>query len=100
MSEHVSFAEAKRRHFRTLEQYVPIVARVHGPSHPEFHDVRSVFDAIVGKVKEAGKHAPDLHEEFSRLREITHGYQVPADVCETYEAVYRMLAQLDEAYHE
>ena len=41
----------------------------------------------------------DLTEEFARLRVITDHYTVPSDVCESYEAVYRMLAELDEAYH-
>jgi regulator of cell morphogenesis and NO signaling len=39
------------------------------------------------------------HMEFARLREITDDYTVPGDVCETYEAVYGMLADLDKAYH-
>ncbi|HAF59558.1 MAG TPA: iron-sulfur cluster repair di-iron protein, ric, partial [Clostridiales bacterium UBA9856] len=34
-----TFNEVKARHFKTLEQYVPIVARVHGDKHPEFHEV-------------------------------------------------------------
>ena len=42
---------------------------------------------------------PDLREEFTRIREISNNYEVPGDVCETYEAVYHMLAKLDKAYH-
>ena len=33
-----------------------------------------------------------------KLREITDNYTVPGDVCESYEAVYNMLAELDKAY--
>jgi len=99
MSEILTFKQAKRKYFRTLEQYVPVVARVHGAHHPEFHDVRAQFDAIVLKSKEAGTDTPDLHGEFARMREISNNYEVPGDVCETYEAVYHMLAELDKAYH-
>jgi regulator of cell morphogenesis and NO signaling len=92
------FNEAKAKHFKTLEQYVPIVARVHGKSHPEFHDVHTLFDALAKKIKETGSGVPDLNEEFAKLREITNDYTVPDDVCESYEAVYNMLAELDKAY--
>ena len=54
MSNQLTFNEVRERHFKTLEQYVPIVARVHGGSHPEFHKVHKLFDAINKKIKEAG----------------------------------------------
>ncbi len=92
------FNEVKERNIRVLEQYVPIVARVHGGTHPEFHDVHKVFDEINAKIKEAASGKPELDNEFKQLREITHNYTVPDDVCESYEAVYNMLAELDEAY--
>ncbi|NLM52161.1 MAG: iron-sulfur cluster repair di-iron protein, ric [Firmicutes bacterium] len=92
------FQEIKDKHFRTLEQYVPIVARVHGKSHPEFFEVKKLFDVLTQKIKEAGSELPDLNEEFAQLRELTNNYTVPDDVCESYEAVYNMLAELDQAY--
>ena len=84
---------------KTLEQYVPIVDRVHGGTHPVFHEVRSLFEAINSKIKEAGSGTPELTEEFAKLREITGNYIIPEDVCEAYEAVYRMLGELDKAYN-
>ena len=84
---------------KTLKQYVPVVARVHGGNHPEFHEVQTLFNAIAEKTKGKGSVMPDLKEEFARLRVITDQYTVPGDVCESYEAVYQMLAKLDEAYH-
>ena len=75
-----SFNEAKKRHFQTLKQYVPIVERVHGGNHQEFHEVRKLFDTIIEKTKEAGTKKPELNEEFARLREITNNYTVPGDV--------------------
>ena len=92
------FNKAKAEHFQTLKQYVPIVAKVHGKNHPEFHEVHKLFDAISKKVKESGPELPELNEEFARLREMTDHYTVPGDVCESYEAVYNMLAELDQAY--
>lgn len=83
---------------KLLAQYIPIVARVHGGSHPEFHEVHRIYDQIKEKIRNNKK--PDLTKEFSDLREITDNYKVPSDVCESYEAVYHMLAELDIAYHK
>lgn len=91
--------EIKKNLLPRLEQYVPIVERVHGGHHPEFHEVRKLFDVINRKIKEAVSEKPELSEEFAKLREITKNYTVPGDVCESYEAVYKMLAEVDEAYH-
>ncbi|HHX79712.1 MAG TPA: iron-sulfur cluster repair di-iron protein, ric [Acholeplasmataceae bacterium] len=85
-------------YFERLVQYVPIVARVHGGHHPEFHNVHKLFDKIKEKLEAAGASKPDLEEEFEKLREVTDNYTVPGDVCETYEAVYKMLEELDKAY--
>ncbi len=98
MSNKLTFNMAREKHFKTLEQYVPIVERVHGGNHSEFHEVRKVFDTINKKIKETGLERPELNEEFTKLREITDNYTVPGDVCESYEAVYNMLAELDQAY--
>ena len=93
------FNEVKERNIERLEQYVPVVAKVHGGSHPEFHHVRKLFDEINEKMKNAGSEKPELDNEFEKLREITDNYRVPGDVCESYEAVYNMLDELDNAYH-
>ncbi|MDD4566072.1 MAG: iron-sulfur cluster repair di-iron protein, ric [Eubacteriales bacterium] len=99
MSKQSIFYQENKNHFNTLEQYVPIVAKVHGGSHPEFHEVRKLFDSIVHKTKDAGANKPELNEEFVGLREITGNYTVPGDVCESYEAVYNILAEVDKAYN-
>jgi iron-sulfur cluster repair protein YtfE (RIC family) len=98
MSRQFTFHEVTERRFKTLELYVPIVARVHGGNHPEFHEVRKLFDVINQKTKAAGSERPELNEEFAKLREITNNYTIPSDVCESYEAVYNMLAEADKAY--
>lgn len=92
------FYEDTKDNFKKLELFVPVVDRVHGEHHPEFHDVRKLFDEINGKVKKAKSEKPDLDNEFKKLRVITNNYTVPADVCESYEAVYKMLAEVDEVY--
>ena len=99
MSSNISFDQAKDRYLKTLQQYVPVVARVHGGNHPEFHEIRAVFDVIVEKIEQSETDNVQLDQEFSKLREISHDYLVPEDVCESYEAVYRMLEEIDEAYH-
>lgn len=98
MAEKKSFEELKELYLARLTQYVPIVDRVHGNSHPEFHDVFSVYKTMNQKINEAGAEQADLTGEFSRLREITSNYTLPSDVCETYAAVYTMLSELDKAY--
>lgn len=92
------FNQVKDKNMDRLEQYVPIVDRVHGSHHPEFHHVRRVFEELNHKVKAAGVDKPNLDSEFKELREVTSNYAVPGDVCESYEAVYKMLSELDEAY--
>ena len=98
MSRELNFNQVKETHLKTLAQYVPVVAKVHGGNHPEFYQVRKVYDELAKKAKDAGVEKPDLKEEFVKLREITDYYTVPGDVCESYEAVYNMLAELDKAY--
>lgn len=100
MANNAAFIEAKKMYFTKLKQYVPIVDRVHGGNHPEFHEVRKLYDIITEKTKDAGASNPELNKEFAKLREITDNYRVPEDVCESYEAVYSMLAELDKAYHK
>lgn len=99
MTQQMTFSEAKKAHMKNLKLYVPVVERVHGKEHPEFYQVRKLYDQLVDQIKEAGRRKPQLEETFKQLRETTSGYEVPGDVCESYEAVYRMLQDLDRAYH-
>lgn len=99
MSNELTFMKVVEGKFQTLEQYVPVVARVHGGSHPEFHDVRRVYDRVYKKCQQAFTGIkPELNEEFAELRKLTDDYTVPSDVCESYEAVYKLLAEVDEVY--
>ncbi|WP_025725244.1 hypothetical protein [Acholeplasma granularum] len=80
-----------------LGMYVPIVARVHGKHHPQIYKVKDIFEVIVSKT-DKGISDINLDEEFNQLKEITHNYLVPNDVCESYEAVYNMLQTLNNSY--
>lgn len=99
MANRETFNQVIEHHLETLRQYVPIVSRVHGASHPEFYEVHKVFDAINLKLKAAESELPDLKAEFASLREITNNYTIPEDVCESYEAVYNMLGEIDRGYN-
>ncbi len=91
------FDEVVKKVVPILEQYVPVVERVHGEHHPEFHEVRRMFNLLVNKIK--GSSISDISFELNQLSKITHHFAVPDDVCETYEAVYIMLKEINDAYH-
>jgi regulator of cell morphogenesis and NO signaling len=100
MSVISNFRKKSSELFPALVQYVPVVDRVHGEHHPEFHEVRRLFEVIHQKTNSSLNELPDLRLEFSQLKEITQDYAIPSDVCETYEAVYDMLKQLESAFIE
>lgn len=89
------FKEKADQYLGLLKQYTPILTRVHGSNHPELSKVNELVKTLVGKMENK---ETDLTPEFSMLREVTGNYEVPGDGCETYEAVYRMLGELDEAH--
>lgn len=90
------FLQAKDTYLERLAMFVPIVDKVHGKHHPEFHDVRRVFETMKDKLDKADL---SLDQEFKELKNITNNYEVPNDVCESYEAVYHMLENLNNAYN-
>lgn len=92
------FNEVLEENIKKLDLYVPVVARVHGKEHPEFHEVKRIFDQMREKIEVEEVEKVELKDEFEELRKITDDYTVPGDVCESYEAVYVMLSQLDESY--
>lgn len=95
-----TFEKTVQLYQKQLELYVPVVTRVHGTTHPEFHEVKTVFDTLNDKIKTRELSTLNLDVEFQELRAITNNYQVPHDVCESYEAVYQMLEAMDKAYHQ
>lgn len=92
------FLEVSEKNVPVLRQYIPIVNRVHGGHHPEMNEVKELFEGLLSKINEAGGNTKDFEAYFLKLREITDYYKVPEDVCESYEAVYRLLEEMDEAF--
>ncbi|WP_462421676.1 hypothetical protein [Salinicoccus sp. Marseille-QA3877] len=92
-----TFNNVVEKHFPTLEQYTPIVARVHGENHPELTVVRDIFADMNVKIR--SEEDADLTSEFKSLREVTSNYEVPADGCEAYTETYELLEEADKAYH-
>lgn len=83
---------------KKLELYVPIVDRVHGAAHPEFHDVHRLFKDLKNELHHEEPNRNNFLALFEELRQVTDRYRVPTDVCESYEAVYDMLSKLDDFY--
>ena len=65
------FKQVIEKHSEKLELYTPVVARVHGGDHPEFHEVHEVYKRINEKIKNMAFEDLDLNEEFKELRKIT-----------------------------
>lgn len=100
MSEQIrTFNEVVEEYFSKLDLFTSAITHAHGKNHPETFEIRELFKAMNKKVKEAGANKPDLDAEFTRLRKITDNYNVPGDVCETYEGTYTMLSEADKSYH-
>lgn len=95
-----NFQQVLDKYLSRLVQYVPVVARVHGESHREFYEVQKTFEEMMKKIHVEGVASVELKKEFQELRQWTMDYSVPGDVCESYEAVYQMLAALDKAYEQ
>lgn len=93
-----SFVEVSEKNMPVLNQYVPIVARVHGGNHPEFHEVKKAYEDLTKNLTASAADKKEVLYAFGKIREITSNYTVPSDVCESYEAVYMLLKELDEAY--
>lgn len=93
-----SFRDIIENEFEKLDIYTTAITRAHGESHPEAFKVRELFETIQASVKAAGTNKPDLGDTFNQLRKVTDNYAIPNDVCETYAAVYNLLAEADNAY--
>ena len=94
------YKENQASKLERLNQYVPVVDKVHGGHHPEFHTVRKLYEEIYDKIEHSDASTLDLKNEFESLREVTENYKVPSDTCETFEAVYVMLSELDRDYQK
>lgn len=76
--------------------FTEAIAKVHGPQYPEIIEVREIYETIDEKC--SNDKNTNLTEEFAKIRELTNGYVVPQDTCETTEASYRLLQKADQLY--
>lgn len=83
-----------------LELYTLPVTRAHGKRHPEVFAVHELFQELNEMRKESVALNAEYGRIFKELREVTKNYSIPADACETYEAVYVMLQEMDEAHQQ
>lgn len=95
MTKIKTLIKLKKDYIDKLKMFVPIVNRVHGKEHPEFNEVKVEFEIILKKIKNNDN---SIIEQFDKLTTITNNYQIPENVCETYELVYQMLQELDYSY--
>ena len=65
-----NFKDILEQYFKKLELYIPVVERVHGENHPEFYDVRKLFDQIAQKIGNLSKDKPKLDGVFKELRKL------------------------------
>lgn len=93
-----TFNQVYNTHANRLGQFIPVVDRVHGAHHPEFHEVKDLWETIHAKVESNGSDTAELCTEFSQLRQVTNDYTIPNDVCESYAAVYTLLKEVDDSY--
>lgn len=77
-----------------LDVYLPVVVRVHGPSHEVIYEVEKIYNKIKEDIN------GDTKKDFEELRKVTNNYEVPSGVCESYEGVYEMLEEMDKNLEE
>lgn len=78
------------QHLRTAAEYAPIIERVHGENHPEITRVREITEQL-----SAAQPGSDVRALFAELRAVTNDYEIPGDVCETFEATYKALEEAE-----
>lgn len=88
------FEQLYTEYLPKLELYTTTITKVHGKNHPEVFQVHDLFVEMTNK-NNAGE---NLTSYFKQLREITRDYEIPDDVCETFEGTYQMISELDAAY--
>lgn len=80
-------------HKEELTSYTTAITRAHGAHHPEVFEVKKLYDEL--EVLRKSCEPAALQPIFEKLRQVTKNYEIPADVCPTFEATYDWLAQAD-----
>lgn len=77
-----------------LDLYTTAITRAHGKNHPETFDVRDLYTELEPAI--LNEDSETVTTIFGKLREVTSNYDIPNDVCETFEATYKMLGEMDQ----
>ncbi len=77
-----------------LDLYTTAITRAHGKNHPETFDVRDLYTELEPAI--LNEDSETVTTIFGKLREVTSNYEIPNDVCETFEATYKMLGEMDQ----
>ena len=77
-----------------LDLYTTAITRAHGKNHPESFDVRDLYTELEPAI--LNEDSETVTTIFGKLREVTSNYEIPNDVCETFEATYKMLGEMDQ----
>lgn len=81
----------KEKLFEKLDIFLPVVKKVHGKHHEEIFKVDDEYNQIKENIGRRDR----LVEIFNNIRQLTNNYEIPDDVCESYEEVYNMLEELE-----
>ncbi|BDZ30283.1 iron-sulfur cluster repair di-iron protein, ric [Lactiplantibacillus sp. WILCCON 0030] len=79
-------------HDDRLNFYTHAITNAHGQNHPEVFAVRGQYI----RLRTAVNSDLSLDENFAELRQTTHDYAIPNDVCPVFKATYHMLATADK----
>ena len=77
-----------------LDLYTTAITRAHGKNHPETFDVRDLYTELEPAI--LNEDSETVTTIFGKLREVTSNYEIPNDVCETFEATYKLLGEMDQ----
>jgi regulator of cell morphogenesis and NO signaling len=93
----VNLAIEMDSHMAKEEQVLfPIIKTLATGSRP----VRLPEGALDCPIRQMEREHEDAGEALRRLRELSHGYQAPADACQTWRALYAGLAELEADMHQ
>lgn len=84
-------------HKEDLDLFTLTLTKVHVDAHPEVKIVRELYVCIQDKIDNEIK---DIDHEFATLDRITKNYEIPSDVCNTYEKTYNLLKEASKIYNE
>ena len=84
-------------HKEDLDLFTSALTKAHADAHPEVKSVRELYVRIRDKID---ANIEDIDHEFETLKRITKNYEIPNDVCGTYEKTYHLLKEANRLYNE